>query len=257
MPRSKYQTLAEFILSPFNNGKSSLSRDIKYDSQYQNYIRDHAIYVKATTVMEESYYYHIIVPSESQDTTNYDVVIRFFTDDDIVKKESHLRHYKIQFYSNCPSFMYQFAYLYAKEGYLIRSLYGKVGDDFLNNPPTKSNVDMNITYDKSIYFACKFLSSNKYAYLNKLSKPNAVGRVSNDKFFSNITDYNSAIMKASILNEEKKLKKELEKKSNTRDNRNINKIKPTASTNKKGFIKIRGAKKITGKAKKKPGRSTM
>ena len=254
--RSKYQTLPEFILSPFNNGKSSLSRDIKYDSQYQKYIGNHSIYIKATTVIDESYYYLIKVPSESTNTTEYDVVIRFFTDDNLLKRETHLRHYKIQFYSNCPSFMYQFAYLYAQEGYLIKSLYGKVGDDFLNNPPTKSNADMNITYDKSIYFACKFLSSNKYDHLNKISMANTIKRVSNDKFFNLITDFNSAITKANILNEEKKLKKELDKQGIARDDRNSTKKKPVMSTFKKGFIKIQPLKKKSGKAKKRPGLST-
>lgn len=202
---SKYQTLSGFLIAPFNN-EESLQRDAEYDSKYRKFILSNSIKIHAMCELEDSYYIHIKIPSESQKNNNYeyDVVIRFFTDKPDILKQDTLINYYIQFFSNSPSFMYQFAYLYNKEGYLIKALYNKIDADYINTPPEKTNKEMKTSYDKSIYFACRYLSEQKFRYLNKrgrlLSK-----KIDPKKFFANISDFKSVKLDQALMSEERKL----------------------------------------------------
>ena len=148
----KYQTLSGFLFSPFH-GKEDLQKDTEYNSKYISFISENRIRIVAMCIIEDSYYIHLKVPSESQKQVGYeyDVVIRFFTDNPEVLKHQHLRSYYVQFFSNSPSFMYQYAYLYNQSGYLINALYDKIDAEYINTPPQKTNSSMKMSYDKSIY----------------------------------------------------------------------------------------------------------
>lgn len=238
---SKYQTLTGFLLSPFHK-KADVSKDTEYSTKYREFILSNKIYIKAICIIEESYYIHIKVPSESQKNGNYeyDVIIRFFTDDPEVASQNHLRNYYIQFFSNSPSFMYQYAYLYKEGGYLIKALYDKLDADYIDTPPTKTNSDMKLSYDKSIYFACKYLSDMQFRYLSKTGPIN-MKKVDEHKFFSNVTDFKSIKFDATLMSEEKKLTKLLDNKS-PRKRKNVNKETtkkiPTKSTSKDKRLSI-------------------
>jgi len=202
---SKYQTITGFLMSPFKQG-GNVERDATYDSKYKSFVSTNKIKVFAMCIIEDSYYIHVKIPSESQKDGKYeyDVVIRFFTDNPEVQTQDTLRNYYVQFFSNSPSFMYQYAYLYNKEGFLIETLYNKLDADYINVPPEKTNANMQKSYDKSIYFACRFLSEQKFRYLNKkgylMSK-----QVDDSKFFSNISDFKSVKLDQALMSEEKKL----------------------------------------------------
>jgi hypothetical protein len=211
--KKKYQTLSEFIFSPFNNA-GNLQRDNRYDAMYRKFISENKIYVKATTKIEDSYYYLIKIPSESQKDSKveYDVVIRFFTDNERDKKSENLRNYYIQFFSNSPSFIYTYAYIYNKRGYLVDTMYRKLDANYIDTPPTKTNADMTLTYDKSIYYACRYLSSNQFELLGKpggfrgnLVKP--------DAFFKMVKDFNTVKIDQDLINLERNMKRTLEKEA--------------------------------------------
>ena len=248
---NKYQTITEFLLSPFNN-PSDANKDSTYNTKYSAYVSTNKIRIHAVSVIEDSYYYHIKIPSESNKDGNfeYDVVIRFFTDKEDVAKEPHLRRYYIQFFSNSPSFMYQYAYLYKQEGFLIEALYDKLDPDYIDTPPEKTNSSMVKSYDKSIYFACRFLTETKFRYLEKNGVINSK-KISDRKFFQNISDFKSVKMEQSIISEEKKISSLLKKKTDTKEKKSINTNKKisTTSTSLGGKTSINVIKKKTGKAK--------
>ena len=257
---NKYQTLSGFMLSPFN-GNADAVKDQTYSTKYRQYVERNRIRVHAMCRVEDSYFLHIKVPSESQskkmnDEYAYDVVIRFFTDKPEVQSQSHLRNYYIQFYSNSPSFMYQYAYLYNKEGYLIEALYNKIDADYIDTPPEKTNANMVKSYDKSIYFACRFLSEKRFRYLDKrgvlLSK-----KIPKEKFFRNISDFKSVKLDQSLIAEEQKLEKTIEKEKSKK--RKVG-IEPAILPKTKDRKTINYATKIMGNkkvAKKKATRSTF
>ena len=99
----QYQTLDEFLREPFGR-QDLLDKITDYESRYQIYLRDNKIRLVAYTEVEGSYYLHVTVPSESakEESYRYDVVLRFFTTSDRIRKESSLRNYYVQFFSNKP-----------------------------------------------------------------------------------------------------------------------------------------------------------
>lgn len=229
---NKYQTLSDFLLSPFNR-KEDLQKDQEYSTKYRKYVESNLVRINAVCKMEDSYYLHIKIPSETnQGNYDYDVVIRFFTDKPEVLSQSHLRGYYIQFFSNSPSFMYQYAYVYHKEGYLIEALYDKLDADYIDTPPDKTNPLKIKSYDKSIYIACRYLNEMKFRYLEKsgfLSKK----EISPSKFFRGISDFQSVKLDQALLSEEKKLDRELKRsKEHKKDANKKHSVKSTTKTPK-------------------------
>lgn len=255
--KTKYQTLSGFLLSPFNK-KADLKKDTDYSTKYIAFSNSNKIRLYSMCIVEDSYYLHIKVPSESQKNGNYeyDVVIRFFTEDPEVIRNSNLNNYYIQFFSNSPSFMYQYAYLYNEGGYLISALYDKLDADYINVAPEKTNSDMVISYDKSIYFACRFLIDHP-RYLNKTG-PLLLKEKDDKKFFQDITDFKSIKFDSSVLAEEKKLSKLLDNKSSKNRKEKSKSLGKKVSTNNtskdnKKSINVTVKKRAGNKnSKKKP-----
>lgn len=249
---SKYQTLEGFLFSPFHKTESHKQKDLDYDTKYRSYINENKISIAGMCEIEDSVFIHVKVPSESQNNYSYDVIIRFFSTDPLIINQNHLRNYYIQFFSNSPSFMYQYAYVYNQEGFLIEALYDKLDPDYIDKPPEKANASMTLSYDKSIYFACRYLSDNKFRYLDKNGVITRKKKPSN-KFFRDISDFKSVKFDQYVLAEEKKLSKQLEKKSphqkdksSSRD-RNATKKNASKSTSQVSSITI--VKKKGGKSK--------
>lgn len=260
---SKYQTLSGFLLSPFHT-KGDLQKDTTYDSKYRSLVQSNGITLHAVCVVEDSYYFHIKIPSESQNggKYKYDVVIRFFTDSAEVANEKHLRNYYIQFFSNAPSFMYQYAYLYNKEGFLIKALYDKLDADYINVPPEKTNAGMKLMYDKTIYCACRYLSDQRFRYLDKFGMMLAKKK-DKSNFFRDISDFKSVKLDQELISEEKKLSRVLDSKSPkarkkpTDDSHRKNASKSTVKGSSTSiFTKKKAGGRITIKPKKSAAKTT-
>ena len=117
---NKYQTLSEFLVKPFGSPET-ITKDQSFNAKYITLLQKNGIKIKAVTEVENSWFYHITIASESNEGYTYDVVIRFFTDNPLYLKEVSLRNYYVQFFSNAPSFMYTFAYVYKQNGFLIEA----------------------------------------------------------------------------------------------------------------------------------------
>lgn len=215
MSRSnKYQTISEFMRSPFNQFTGeNMEKSNKYSKAYDEFVRKNRIYVAGYTTIEDSYYIHIKVPSESQKDHGYeyDVVIRFFSDDPEILKQSTLAGYYIQFFSNSPGFIYRYAVLYKEHGFLIEALHEKLDPDFKDKKPEKTNPNMSVSYDKTIYFACKYISERRFRLLNKRGvliqkkkKP--------ETFFLDIADFRSVKLDRELMKVERDLNKEVERR---------------------------------------------
>lgn len=158
-----YQTLSDFLVHPF--GVPYTDEGQKLDGKYEKF--KSMISVEGYSILDESYYIHIKVPSESQPGKTYDVVVQFMPQTKTMEKDSNLDFYVIQFFSNSPSFIYRYAALYKLHGYMIDALQEKLDPDYADTLPDKTNTEMKLMYDKSIYFACKFLYENRLTYLSK------------------------------------------------------------------------------------------
>ena len=202
-----HQTLQQFMDAPF--GKPNDAKSLKYESKYRAYRDSNKIKIESSIEYEKNYFIHMKVPSESQKGKGfYDVVIQFFTPNKEYEKQLTVENYYVQFFSNSPGFVYKYAALYKLHGYLIESLCDKFDTAYLNVLPDKANKDYELSYDSSIYYACRYLLDHKMTTLGKLSlKIFKTKPVTN--FFSDIQDVEEVSIIRDVNNFEKNLKKEI------------------------------------------------
>ena len=111
---------------------------------------------------ERSVYVHIRIPSETRPKMDYDVVMHLF--DTSRDGKGSLRDWEVKFFSNCPSFVYTYAYAYNKKGLFIEFLGEKLGNVVMDNPPKVRNPKMEISWDMSIYYAVShFLDETRFS----------------------------------------------------------------------------------------------
>lgn len=243
-----YQTLPEFLMAPFS--KREPLKDTTYKSKYEQFKTTNKIHIENTCSINDSWYIHLKIPSESNDSISYDVVLRFFLLGHSKGRDGSLAGHKVQFFSNSPSFIYNYSWLYKSYGFLIENLYGKMEKQYLNQRPKKENLV--ISYDKSIYFAILYLTEN---HCKRLTLTNIKRlSVSEDKFFRSIDDVEYKNIERTLLNEEDRLKR-LKKQIGSRT-RNIGKEHKKPKTGKQTKISkttkiVRAGGKITPTKKTK------
>lgn len=227
-----YQTLGEFLNSPFGVSERNPKQE-EYEKKYKELYTNKKIYCENWTVNDGSYMIHIMIPSESQQGQFYDVVVQFFSDDESILKQMNLGRYYIQVFSNSPSFIYQYATLYRTYGFLIESLYGKTDEEYSHQLPDKVNSDYKMSYDKSIYFACRFLQDNEFTILRKTGI-SLYPKANMKKFLRSIRDFETVKADSELYKLEEGLKKETEKeKKKAKEQRKefVDKINPFSKGN--------------------------
>lgn len=114
----------------------------------------------------EDVFYHVLIPSENKDREmNYDVIIKFKKTDKSDKFDQSYRQHEIEFFSNCPSFTYGYAYVAHINGNLVKEFIDKYDPKVLKYPPVSKNPGLVFGYEKSIYFACKCILADKRVLL--------------------------------------------------------------------------------------------
>lgn len=213
----------------------------------------------------DNYLYHLIIPSESERDNTYDVVLEFIPKDKTDIADEVITNYDIKFFSNCPSFIYTYAYAYNLNGVFIDYLDKKLQKEIFKMPPLVKNPNNTVNFEKSIYYACKYLVENK-DHLTKLYLKSTAKRYNKKEFFNSIRHHDqiiNEIKKAKIkLKEEKereaKANKPYKRTKNKMDHKNspnsVNLIKPKKTTvknksNVNKVNKINSKKSITTRGK--------
>ena len=208
---------------------------------------------------KDDVYYHFLIPTETLERNNvYDVVIKFTPGDKSNLLDKTYKQYNIEFFSNCPSFVFTYAYVANLNGYFIKELAGKYEPETLKYPPTSRNPGNVFGYEKSIYFACRYLSNIDTQLLYKSHVEKIAQPVTKNTF----KDIKTISVVLEEIKREKKVQKEEKKRKpyeklgkkekklldekinkvsgNTKSNVNI--VQKTKSTNKK-VNKIKPVKK--------------
>ena len=222
-----YQTIDDFLRAPFGSREINSKRD-EYEKKYLELKNQKKIYCENYTEEDGMYLFHIKIPSESQQGNFYDIVLQLFTDDKDIEKQLNLSKYYVQFFSNSPSFIYKYAALYRVHGYLIDSMYEKMDREYSDMLPDKQNPDYKMTYDKSLYMACRFMQDHKETIMRKTGLI-FYKKVSLTKLLRTIKDFETVKMDSELYSLEKSMKKEHEKdKALAREKRKelINKVNP-------------------------------
>ena len=204
MEQAKLQNISEFMSMPLNNQNSS-NKQSEYNEKYDEFKKRNKIKLGGYTILGDNHFIHIIIPSDSNPNRSYDVIIKLIPPNG-AEKNSNMSQYYIQFFSNSPGFIYKYAVLYKEKGLLIEELYNKMDPEYMNTLPTKTNTSLDLSYDKSIYFACKFLSDNKFTYMSKFG-PLLMRKKTPEDFFTSI----SSFKKMKVLQEFDALEKRINK----------------------------------------------
>lgn len=156
--------IEEYIKNPAGKGAIIPGRNLllsNYDYRFQVLSKEKSISLNIY-IDKEVVYYHMLIPTESENRNNiYDVVLKFKPVDQSSLIDKTYRQYDIEFFSNCPSFTYTYAYVAKLNGYLLSELEGKYDEKIISIPPTSRNPGLIFGYEKSIYFACKHLLSDR------------------------------------------------------------------------------------------------
>ena len=155
-------TLAEFYKNPVGKGNTSGNISAaKYMFEKRYEILTKQLDKKIPTFIyqenELSYYFHIVIPSDMRDY-DYDVVVHLYTYGE--DASASLANWYCAFFSNCPSFVFTYAYVYNMDGMIIPFLADKIGKKALSTQPDDKNPDLQSGWDKSIYYAIHTIMKN-------------------------------------------------------------------------------------------------
>lgn len=256
------QNIGDFIDNPMGRGSNAIpSRQlIKEDlnNRLQKILdnKDKEITFKVYKGKDD-YYLHFLIPSESKRKNTYDVVLRFFLDDETkqFKDDSTVRKYHVQFFSNSPGFVYTFGHAFALHGLFIESLSDKYDEEVFNRMPVTRNPGEIVSYEKTTYFAMRYLLNN-IKYLGKSYLDSVAKKFDEAEFKKSIrnTDRIQVEIKEEQRRVEREEKEEKEKSSKKNSpkppRREENKFTGSRSNGSKQ--KITGKPKIVGKKSSKP-----
>ena len=143
---------------------SSVRRTL--DEQYlQLYTK---ISVKWYVVDDKYYVAHVKIPSKSRERLWYDVLLEFDIDTMRDKSTSTINNANVRVFSNCPSFAYTYANVYNHNKDLIDWARNKYPRDIITKQPEVRNPYKVISYERSLYFAIRYVLSGGRNYKAKI-----------------------------------------------------------------------------------------
>lgn len=183
---------------------------------------------------------HVKVPSETVNKLHYDVLLALSPE----KGTMDLLDCDVKIFSNCPSFVYSVAYIFAHwdpdakpgtttkgKGMMIDTLKGKLprdrmlipgtekklGKQPVHDPPVVRNPLGLPLFDKSIYYAIFYLQDNvPYEQIIRTRNNVSMARV-----VASVEDFERLISYRRKLEQEQKRQKALQQKSTDKDSRTI------------------------------------
>lgn len=239
-----YQTLEQFVNNPFEMGYQPSLQE--YAKKYDSLNKRQMIKFAGALIVDDVYFLRIRVASESASNVWYDVVVQLFMDDELKGRNIALNSYYVKFFSNSPGFVYKYGYLYHQHDMLIEVLANKYPKEVLTVEPNKTNAEKRMGYDKSIYYACRYILDRPLSLLSKTGLSVIQAR-SAKNFFDGIADFDSVSEDISISKMEASIRKEAKKDQETLKK---NKREKRAET-------VEAIKGIFMKPKKKPTTSTV
>lgn len=191
--------------------------------------------------------YHIKIPSTHQRDVYYDVVIEI--DKAIADEKGIDRVDALPFrcYSNCPSFIYTYAKVFYDKGLLIDWMTDKYDEKTTRQESKERNVYGLISYERSLYLACRFIMSNHRNLISNFIGHSIVFHTP-DEIKKMIQSGDQVMKKYNKQMELEKKEKENKKKDDTEKQNHAKESEPqrTKKSNIKSISKIGKIKKSKG-----------
>lgn len=153
-------SLMQMIQNPSGSGSAYLA------ARYRIKQAMSAMYIKVLSKYRKQFYavpylyddgrilFHVKVPSEAYNINriSYDVLIEFEN-----KPGVRLSNRNAKFFSNSPSFIFTYAYVFNQKSILVDKFKQKLPTQCLTQPPVIRNPVESMGYEKSIFIAGKYL----------------------------------------------------------------------------------------------------
>ena len=159
-------TFQHYIENPLGKSNAALTitrRDYfkkTYEEKYgaillrENGKFEYALYIDKS---KDRYFIHIKIPSELVEKFYYDIVVEFYPLDIAAKTAIDLRNYGVKFFSNDPSFVFTYAYVFNKYDLFIKELSPRMVNKALKDKPDTRNPWQIPGYVKSLYFCYLYM----------------------------------------------------------------------------------------------------
>lgn len=237
--------MKQWMENPMGKGSSVLQLPVLREKFNKQYEEIHTrMKVKWYCIDQKYYVAHVSVPSLSVDRLFYDVLLEFDIDT-IPKSSIVINEGAMRVFSNCPSFTFTYAHVYLEQGILINWAKHKYAKKVTKLDPVQRNPQKVLSYERSLYFAIKFITSEGRSYKSKVT--NGMIMLKNPKTITNLIRTSDEILELYDRGK-KKLPPEEKKKPEEKESKSKGKI-PSKKSSSKG--KITKTKKVvkTGKTK--------
>ena len=151
--------------------------------------------------VKKDYLFHFEIPSEEfPNNLLYNVCILFCVYDEVAKDKT-INNYTLKLFSNSPNFMFTYTYALEQNDMIIPFLKSKCSHLALTQPPSVRNPIEVYGFEKSVYFACKYIMDNNL---------NHIFDIDNNRRIYNQTKFKTEVMSQEMKYEEnKKIKKQI------------------------------------------------
>jgi len=162
-------TLDQFLTNPSGKGSSMFGKreeikknlNLRYYSLLKNSTKNGTFTYKVY-IDKNVYFFWFKIPSETYKEITYDVVLEFVPTDKKQEKFSTINDYSINFFSNSPHMMFTYTYVLNQERLLVDMLKStKYSKEALKNRPKVTNPVEIFGFEKSCYYACKYIMEKK------------------------------------------------------------------------------------------------
>jgi len=162
-------TLDQFLTNPTGKGSSMMGKreeikknlNAKYYSLLKNSTKNGTFSYKVY-IDKNVYFFWFKIPSETYKEIYYDVVLEFVPTDKTQEKFSTINDYSMNFFSNSPHMMFTYTYVLNQEHLLVDMLKStKYSKEALKNRPKVTNPVEIFGFEKSCYYACKYINEKK------------------------------------------------------------------------------------------------
>lgn len=106
-------------------------------------------------INDKNLIYFVEIPSRHAKGLRYQVVFQFNLE--YVESASDVSELSFKCFSNCPSFVYTYAKVFKEKDMFCNWLGSKLDRPVLKKDPSIRNPDKNISYERSIYLAAKYI----------------------------------------------------------------------------------------------------
>ena len=161
--------IQKYMINPMGSGSSVLMLPElrkSLDIQYQSLVSK--ITMTWYSFQDKYYIAHVKIPSRTIDKLFYDVLIEMDRSS-IPESSTVINGGNARVFSNCPSFTFTYAKVFNDKGDLIPWTKEKYNAEVFINDPVKRNPMKISSYERSIYFAIKFITTNGRNYKNRIN----------------------------------------------------------------------------------------